>query len=135
MSRNHRLATQDVITPRDLEAENLALIVSEHPLYSDIESIFRTSGCAMNVKFQSDLFVPQFSMLEERDLIGIIDPINMRNYEIYSNDAGKLVFRKFEPEVCLRLSVISPSLRPLSGLENEFKTVLINELLKIRDVR
>ncbi|MER9625517.1 LysR family transcriptional regulator [Mesorhizobium sp. M0222] len=133
LSKLHKLATKEVITPNDLSGENLALIVSDHPLFEDIHDVFKASNCQMNVRFQSDLFVPQFAMIEERGLIGIIDPINVRNYEIYSRQSDDIVFRRFEPRVSLKLTVVSPSLRPLSALENEFRSVLVGELAKVSE--
>lgn len=131
--RSHKLAAKDLVMPRDLVRENLALIVSDHPLFKDIQSAFSAANCQMNVQFQSDLFVSQFTMIEERGLIGIIDPINVRNYQIYSRGSDNIVFRRFEPRIGLKLTVVSPSLRPLSVLENEFKSVLVKELTKIAD--
>lgn len=133
LSKSHRLAAKEVITPKDLSDENLALIVSDHPLFEDIQAVFKASNCQMKVKFQSDLFVPQFAMIEQRGLIGIIDPINIRNYEIYSRKSDAIVFRRFEPRVGLKLTVVSPSLRPLSALESEFRNVLVNELTNIAE--
>ncbi|ESX11680.1 hypothetical protein [Mesorhizobium sp. LSJC264A00] len=100
-------------------------------MFEDIHDVFKASNCQMNVRFQSDLFVPQFAMIEERGLIGIIDPINVRNYEIYSRQSDDIVFRRFEPRV--KLTVVSPSLRPLSALENEFRSVLVGELAKVSE--
>ena len=131
--KSHKLAMKDVITPIDLASEKLAINASDHPLFEEVQAVFKEANCQMNVKFQSDIFVPKFTMIEERGLIAIIDPINVRNYQIYSRGSDNIVFRRFEPRVGFKLTVVSPSLRPLSVLENEFRTVLIEELTKIAE--
>lgn len=87
----------------------------------------------MRVKFQSDLFVPQFSLIERGDFIGIVGAINIRNYEIFSSGANKIVFKRFEPRVNLNISVVSPSIRPLSRIEREFKNVVVDHLKRLGD--
>lgn len=133
LPKSHWLAAKDVITPKDLARENLAMIVSDHPLFEDVRAAFAADNCSMNVQFQSDIFVSQFSMIEERGLIGIIDPINVRNYQIYSRCSDDIIFRRFEPRVGLKLTVVSPSLRPLSVLETEFRSMLVRELTEIAE--
>ncbi|HEU4684615.1 MAG TPA: LysR family transcriptional regulator [Nitrospira sp.] len=131
LRKDHKLAEREVITPADLASEALAMNPSDHPLFEQIHSVFETENCQMNVKFQSDIFLPKFTMIEERGLIGIVDPINVRNYQIYSRGFDSVVFRKFEPRVSFKITVVSPSLRPLSVLESEFRNALVEELTKI----
>lgn len=127
----HKLAAKDVITPVDLASEKLALNASDHPLFEEISAVFKAENCPMNVKFQSDIFVPKFTMIEERGLIAIVDPINVRTYQIYSRGSDNIVFRRFEPRIGFKLTVVSPSLRPLSVLESEFRNALVEELANI----
>ena len=126
--KHHRLAEKAIITPIDLEKEMLSSIISEHPLFRRIEDSFREAGCAMNVQFQSDLFVPSFTMIENSNMIGIVDPINARNYQLYRGNRAGIVFRSFEPEIHLRISVVTPAHEPLSHLANHFRDVLIKEM-------
>ncbi len=130
---NHRLAGKTLITPKDLSEEALALIVSDHPVFGDIQKIFRDAESSMRVKFQSDLFVPQFHLIENGDLIGIVDAINIENYHIYRKKDRRIVFRPFEPQVDLKISVVYPSIRPLSRLEGEFKNTLIERLNRLNE--
>lgn len=127
----HHLAKKSAVSPKDLEDENLALIVSDHPLFVDIQKIFRDEGCSMRVKFQSDLFVPQFHFIEAGDFVGIVDAISVQNYHLYSQGNQKIVFRHFEPRVDLKISVVYPSIRPLSRVESEFKNALVDALQKL----
>ncbi|TIU44289.1 MAG: LysR family transcriptional regulator [Mesorhizobium sp.] len=127
----HHLADKSTIFPKDLEDENLALIVSDHPLFVDIQKIFRDEGCSIRAKFQSDLFVPQFNFIEAGDCVGIVDAISVQNYHLYSQGNQKIVFRKFEPRVDLKVSVVYPSIRPLSRVESEFKKSLVHALQEL----
>lgn len=131
--RDHKLAAKEVITPVDLASERLAVNAPDHPLFEQVQAIFKAQNCQMNIQFQSDIFLPKFTMIEKRGLIAIVDPVNIRNYQIYSRGFDSIVFRKFEPRVNLKLTVVSPSLRPLSVIESEFRSALIEELQKISD--
>lgn len=131
--KSHKLAMKDVITPKDLAPEKLAINASDHPLFEEVQSVFKEANCQMNVHFQSDIFAPKFTMIEERGLVAIVDPINVRNYQIYSRGSDNIVFRRFEPRIGFKLTVVSPSLSPLSVLENEFRSVLVKELTEMAE--
>ncbi|MCC5991359.1 MAG: LysR family transcriptional regulator [Rhodobacteraceae bacterium] len=131
MCRHHPMAQKEVLTPHDLHDQDLAVINSDHQLYKDLEVTFREHGCAMNVRIQSDLFVPQFSLLPGTRIVGVVDPINIRNYDLLSPEKGEIVFRPFAPETHLHVSVITPAFGAQSKVEEEFEKLLAKELGKL----
>ena len=128
MAADHPMAEKDMITPEDLRNTELANINPDHPLHKEIEKRFRDADSTMNVRFYSDLFVPQFTLIRNTRVVGFVDAINIRNYEAFAPDPSDIVFRKFRPEVRLDISLITPAFSPLSGLEKTFARLLGNEL-------
>lgn len=128
MAADHPLARKDVITPKDLHNTELANINPDHPLHKEIEKLFRDADCSMKVRLYSDLFVPQFTLIRNTQLVGFVDAINIRNYETFAPNPSEIVFRKFLPEVYLDISLITPAFSPLSELEKAFAILLENEL-------
>jgi len=128
MCRHHPMAEKKVLTPRDLCDQDLAVINSDHQLYKDLDIKFREHDCTMNVRIQSDLFMPQFSLLPGTRIIGVVDPINIRNYELLSLAKDEIVFRPFVPETHLHVSVITPAFGAQSKVEEEFEKRLTTEL-------
>ncbi len=133
MCRHHPMARKDVLTPHDLHDQDLAVINSDHQLYKDLEARFREHDCVMNVRIQSDLFVPQFSLLPGTGIVGVVDPINIRNYDLLSTAEGEIVFRPFVPETHLHVSVITPAFGAQSKVEEEFEKYLTAELGKLEE--
>lgn len=133
MARDHPLSSKDMITPEDLKDQELAVINSDHQLHKDLERTFRESSCAMNVRIQSDLFVPQFSLIRNLRIVGIVDPINVRNYQLLSQGGQDIVFRRFFPETYLPVSIITPAYGAQSKLEEGFVSVLAEELARLQE--
>lgn len=128
MEAAHPLAKKKVITPEDLRNTELAIINPDHPLHKEIEKRFRDADCPMNVRFYSDLFVPQFTLIKNTGMVGFVDAINIRNYEAFASEPTEIVHRKFRPEVFLDISLITPGFSPLSQVEAAFARLLANEL-------
>lgn len=128
LAAGHRLAEKSVLTPQDLADEQLSLIITDNPLYGEIQRAFADAGCTTNVRMHADLFVPMFTVIARTGIIGIVDPINMRNHALFSAGRSDIVFRPFEPTIRLRLSVVSPAHQPLSHLASNFMDELVAEL-------
>jgi DNA-binding transcriptional LysR family regulator len=128
LAAGHRLADKAVITPQDLVDEQMALIITDHPLHRDIQKAFDDYGCKATVRMHADLFVPMFTIIARTGIVGIVDPINMRNHTLYSAGRSDIVFRPFEPTIRMRISVVSPAHQPLSHLASRFMDELVAEL-------
>jgi DNA-binding transcriptional LysR family regulator len=133
LPRDHYLASHKIITPKLLSGVPLATIHATHPLYLEIERVFRQEQCSMNVKFHSDLFVPTYTFIENNGVVNIVDPISASSYQQYSRNSSDVIFRRFEPDLVLHLSVVSPAHVPLSGTASNFHEKLITELEQLNE--
>lgn len=127
------LADRDVITVTDLDGEPIAALHTEHETYTYTESAFREAGCAFNVRFQAQFYIPLFTFVEAGQGYSIIDPLSAESYKAYRKDDARIVFKPFRPVVPLVVSIMTPAHRSLSRLASAFARALRDEVRRIND--
>jgi len=127
---NHPLAKNDVITLKMLHAEPMITLYPDHMISRDLIQHFDQEGYQMNVRLQTRFFTPALKFVERGLGVSIIDPISAVSYTSYA-EPGKVVFRRFEPNVVLRIGLLFPSENPSSMITMEFSTLLYNRVTDI----
>ncbi len=133
MRADDPLAEKSLITPADLDGKPLATLYSEHPVTTQITRVFEAAGARMQTHFSAQYFIPLFSFVERRSVYSLIDCMSVECYlSQYQANSQKLVFRRFDPLVNLRTSIITPAHRPMSMLAQQFLLFFRQALAEIR---
>ncbi|WP_133012115.1 LysR family transcriptional regulator [Marinomonas flavescens] len=119
----HPLAIHDVITLEMLDAEPMITLYPDHMIFRDLIQLFDQGGYQMNVRLQTRFFTPALKFVERGLGVSIVDPISAISYTSYAAP-GKVVFRRFKPDVALRIGLILPSETPSSMITMEFAKLL-----------
>ncbi|RTE64918.1 LysR family transcriptional regulator [Amphritea opalescens] len=120
---DHPLAVHDIITLDMLDAEPMITLHPDHMIYHDLLQLFETGGYRMNVRLQTRFFIPALKFVERGLGISIIDPISAFSYTSYAQP-GKVVFRRFQPDIFLRVGLLFPTETPSSMIALEFAQLL-----------
>lgn len=119
----HPLAQQEVITPELLDSAPMITLHPDHMVFHDLMKLFEASGHRMNVRLQSRFFLPALKFVERGLGVCIVDAISANSYTSYAQP-GKVVFRRFEPSVYLRVGLVFPAEIPPSMIILEFANLL-----------
>ncbi len=119
----HPLANKEVITPKDLEHEQVIALNPEHSTHFHLKRAFEAEGLNWAPHIESFLFAPACRMAAEGAGIAIVDPFSASDFAHLG-----LVGRPFEPRIPYDLGLIFPALRPRTRLLNEFATDLKSAL-------
>jgi len=120
---DHPLAKHEVITPELLDSEPMITLHPDHMIFHDLMQLFEASGHRMNVRLQTRFFIPALQFVERGLGVSVIDPISAFSYTTYAQP-GKVVFRRFQPDVYLRIGLMFPSDTPSSMITMEFADLL-----------
>ncbi|BBB25862.1 LysR family transcriptional regulator [Amphritea japonica] len=124
---NHPLAEHSVITPAMLDEEPMITLHPDHMIFHDLLQLFEASGHRMNVCLQTRFFIPALKFVERGLGVCVLDPISAFSYTTYAQP-GKVVFRRFQPDVHLRVGLMFPSDAPSSMITLEFAELLRNRI-------
>ncbi|WP_271272631.1 LysR family transcriptional regulator [Aliamphritea hakodatensis] len=116
---DHPLAVHEVITPEHLDDEPMITLHPDHSTYYALQQLFESSGYRMNVRLQTRFFIPALRFIERGLGVCIMDPISAASYCSYAQP-GKVVFRRFDSDVCLKLGIIYPANKPRSLITQDF---------------
>lgn len=127
----HPLAQEEVITPALLDGEPMITLHPDHMIFQDLLRCFEASGHHMNVRLQTRFFIPALTFVERQLGVCVLDAISIHSYCSYAQP-GKVVFRRFEPDISLKIGMIFPAHNPRSKI-----TIAFMELLrqKITDIQ
>ncbi len=120
---DHPLAEQEVITPEMLDDEPMITLHPDHMIFHDLMQLFEAGGYRMNVRLQTRFFIPALKFVERGLGVSIVDPISASSYITYAQP-DKVVFRRFQPDVHLRIGLMFPSENPSSMIAMEFAELL-----------
>ncbi|WP_027857268.1 LysR family transcriptional regulator [Marinobacterium jannaschii] len=120
---DHPLAEHEVITPAMLDEEPMITLHPDHMIFHDLMQLFEASGHRMNVCLQTRFFIPALKFVERGLGVSVVDPISAFGYTTYAQP-GKVVFRRFQPDVYLRIGLMFPSDTPSSMITLEFADLL-----------
>ena len=133
MPADDPMAARDVITVNDLDGKPIAALHTEHETYTYTASAFRDAGCAFNVRFQAQFFIPLFTFVEAGQGYSIIDPLSAESYKSFRTDDARIVFKPFRPAIPLVVSIMTPAHRSLSRLASAFARALRDEVRRINE--
>jgi len=131
LHRSDPLANRERITPEDLDGKPMAALFEDHPTHRNIEKAFAAAGARLNIRFESQYFIPMFTYIENGLACAIIDPLSVRSYAFYRGGESAIVFRPFFPEILLVASIMTPAHRPPSNLVKAFSKQIRAELEQI----
>ncbi|WP_432474619.1 LysR family transcriptional regulator [Amphritea sp. HPY] len=126
------LAQHEVLNTELLDDEPMITLHPDHMIFHDLLKQFEASGHRMNVRLQTRFYLPALTFVERGLGVCIMDPISITSYQSYAS-TGKVVFRRFDPEVFLRIGIFYPDNSPRSMITNAFSEQLRNRLIEIRD--
>ena len=129
---DHRLAQHEVLNTELLDGEPMITLHPDHMIFHDLLKQFETSGHRMNVRLQTRFFIPALTFVERGLGVCIMDPISITSYQSYASP-GKVVFRRFDPEIYLKTGIFYPADTPRSMITRVFSENLRSELADIRD--
>ncbi|MEM9330526.1 MAG: LysR substrate-binding domain-containing protein [Pseudomonadota bacterium] len=134
LHRDDPLTTEDVITPDMLDGRPLASLYPEHEVFSNMHRVFSEANCSHNIKFTTRYFIPLLTFIENNLACGLVDPMSVESYRLYSGAAGSIVFKPFYPKVHYRSSVITPAFRAASLLTQSFTDLLRKRIISLGGV-
>ncbi len=129
---DHPLAAQEVITPKHLDGEEMITLPPDHSTFYAIQQLFESEGYRMNVRLQTRFFIPALRFVERGLGVCIMDPISVTSYCSYAQP-GKVVFRRFDPEVRLKLGIIYPANKPKSLITQAFAEQLREKIQLLKE--
>ena len=128
MRRDDDLADKKVIRPRDLDGKPMATLFESHPTTQQTIAAFDAAGADLQVRFDSQYFIPIFTYVEHGLAYSLVDPLSAKAYELYKGDQGQLTFRPFLPKIQLEASIMTPTHRAPSNLVQAFIGEIRTEL-------
>ncbi|WP_299663037.1 LysR substrate-binding domain-containing protein [uncultured Psychromonas sp.] len=127
------LAQRDFLTAMDMSGAPLATLHEEHPNYQLTRQAFKKQGAKLKQRFELRSFRPALKLVEEGLCYCICDPMTANGYLKSTGNQAKLVFKRFEPEIILSVSILTPAHRPASLLAKNFTNLLLDELKQLTD--
>lgn len=125
------LASQPVINPVHLDGKPLALLFDDHITQLETRKVFEDAGAELNRRFELRTFLPALQLVSEGLCYSICDSLSASSYQTVLPESGSVVFRPFDPEINLHMSLMTPANRPLSMLARHFKQFLRGEVEKL----
>ena len=129
---DHPLAQEEVITPALLDGEPMITLHPDHMIFHDLMQMFEASGHRMNVRLQTRFYIPALQFVERGLGVSVMDPISAYTYTTYARP-GKVVFRRFEPDVFLRVGIMFPADTPSSMITMEFADLLKQRIEEVME--
>jgi len=122
------LAERNEITPQDLAGKPLGALFQGHALHRSLQQTFETAGIDFRLSFESQMFVPHFTLVEDGALYSIVDPISAASYKTYRGPRSGIAFRPFRPSIPFEFGVVTPTYRPRSRLTEAFLAAVTGEI-------
>lgn len=126
------LAEHEVLNTELLDGEPMITLHPDHMIFHDLLTQFETNGHRMNVRLQTRFYIPALTFVERGLGICVMDPVSILSYQHYAKP-GKVVFRRFDPQIMLKIGLFYPVDAPRSRITKAFSDKLRNRLNEIRD--
>lgn len=117
---DHLLASQKVVTAKDLDGHPMGALQPTHSTYVNTHAAFANMGAEFNIRIDMQYFLPLFPFVEAGQICAVVDVLSAYSYMHSKGDAARIVFLPFEPNVPFGYSILAPHQRPLSRLAEEF---------------
>ncbi len=128
----HPLAQHEVLNTELLDSEPMITLHPDHMIFHDLLKQFEQNGHRMNVRLQTRFYIPALTFVERGLGVCVMDPISISSYQGYASP-GKVVFRRFDPQIELKIGIFYPDDTPRSMITQEFAQKLRDQLIEIRD--
>uniref|UniRef100_UPI0035693FB3 LysR substrate-binding domain-containing protein n=1 Tax=Pontibacterium sp. TaxID=2036026 RepID=UPI0035693FB3 len=115
-----------------LDGQSMITLHPDHMIFHDLMQLFEASGHRMNVRLQTRFFIPALKFVERGLGVSVVDPLSAYSYTTYAQP-GKVVFRRFQPDVFLRIGLMFPADTPASMITVEFAELLRKRIEDVVD--
>jgi DNA-binding transcriptional LysR family regulator len=115
MPKGHQLASNSVITPSELEQEDLITFPESEPTGARILEAFVTEGVRLRRVIEVNQSYGACSFANQGLGIALVD-----SFIHAKGHFPKLVVRPFRPEIQVRTHMLTSSIRPLSPISEDF---------------
>jgi len=132
VSVNDHLAKKSYITAEDLSGKPLAMLSESHMIHAQMKQVFNDLGLILNIRFETQYFLPQLSFVENGLACALIDPITAASYQENCITKDNVVFLPFKPDITFSISIVTPAHRPLSLLASMFIDTLKSSLQNLQ---
>lgn len=122
------LASKSVISPSDLDGRPMAALFEEHAIFRDVAAGFAEAGSEMDVRLNTQLFVPHFTFVEAGSLCAVVDPLSAASYRHYRGRESRISFRPYSPAVPFGVGILTPVHKPQSRISRAFVHALKDEI-------
>jgi len=131
MRKDDPLSEKQTITPADLDNKPIALLYEDHIICTQTRRAFKEAGARLKPRFELRTFLPALQLVSEGLCYTICDRFSASSHEQSFGPLSNLIFRPFEPDIFLYMSLMTPANRPLSMLVQEFAAELGTEMSKL----
>jgi len=132
VSVNDPLAKKSCITAEDLNGRPLAMLSETHMIHTKMKQIFNDKNLSLNIRFETQYFLPQLSFVENGLACALIDPITVASYQENCITHNKVAFLPFKPDITFSISIVTPAHRSLSLLASMFVDTLKKSLQELQ---
>jgi len=126
------LAEKEYITPHDLDGKPLISLPKGQIFYELMAAIFLKENATFNVVHEIFVHMPAISMVSQGLGYAFVDTLNRWSYAEYL-DREEVIFKPFKPVIKENLTIITPTIRPLSGAILELAALLKSEICEIEE--
>ncbi|WP_198665133.1 LysR substrate-binding domain-containing protein [Tropicimonas sp. IMCC34011] len=122
--KGHRLCDRKVLVPSDFEGEAFILTATNSSAGNRITSIFASENVKARTQISTQLSYAVGQFVVQGTGLALIDPITAAELQ----RQGQIEVRPFEPSLAYRYFVMSPTVRPRSGLSEVFLSLVREEV-------
>lgn len=123
------LADKAEISPSDLDGRPMAALFEEHATFHDTAAGFAEAGAELDVRLNTQIFVPHFTFVEAGSLCAVVDPLSAASYRHYRGRDSRISFRPYRPAVPFGIGILTPVHKPQSRVSRAFLPALKKEIL------
>ncbi len=120
MPAGHRLAALAEVAPEDIAGEGLIHTRRDSPFFRDLESLFQRRGVALNSLVEVRQFTAACMLVAEGIGVSVVSEMDAHAYRECGSGPG-LVMRPFTPALPHRLTLLQPTMTPVSMITLEFR--------------
>jgi DNA-binding transcriptional LysR family regulator len=125
------LAARDVISPKDLDARPMALLLPNHLVNRRCRKAFHDAGAALNTRFQTEAFIPHLTLVGNGAAYSILDPLTAAAYETTTRGQGNVVFRPLAVEIKMEIALLKPTFASPNPMADLFLDWLADEIADV----
>jgi DNA-binding transcriptional LysR family regulator len=130
LRKDDPLAAKSILSPDDLDNAPMAALFRDHLTTRNAERVFSEAGKRFRIRFETSVFVPALTLVEQGVAYALIDQISAASYRLYRGEEGILTFRPFRPRLPYDIAILTPAHRPPSRLAAAFCDRIENDVMR-----